>query len=351
MLRGLAIHQAPVAVTSRQYPWLIVAISLLIGLMLVPWISSFASTVSTALVLRAFASLMSAIVVQMSVNYFLRYGNNPLRRWLDYRPFWLNILLRIGILLVTAAVFSIGQTYISRYLGLSDKKDTMFSAVAGSQIFAFIIIVIQLAIEAMERSQYLARENDQLKQSQLQARFEGLKQQLSPHFLFNSLSTLNSLIHEAPMSASLFVEEMAEVYRYLLHHGEQTAVTLRDEVAFLRSYFYLLRMRFGESLYLNLDLPEAIQDRMLPPLALQLLVENVVKHNAFTQRQPLHIVIEFRAPATLLVRNTRQPRRRHEPSSGVGLSNLTSRLRMLHQQELLVEQSEDTFCVYVPLPA
>lgn len=331
-MRGMAAQQAPVMLKPRQYLRVVLATCFVMGLLVVPWMTTFVPNTTVAAVLNVFFTTSMNIVAQMGVNYFLRYGDNSLRRWLDYQPFWLNILLRISIIFITAAGFGITRFYIDHYWGIYSERPLLINALAGSQIFAFITIVLQIAIETIERSQYLAAENDRLKQEQLQARFEGLKQQLSPHFLFNSLSTLRGLIHEEPVAAEQFVEQMAEVYRYLLQHGGQTAVSLRNELAFLRSYCSLLQMRFGDGLQLGIDLPEAIQDRMLPPLTLQLLVENAVKHNVLTRRQPLRIAIEFKAPGTLLVRNTRQSRLTPEASNGIGLSNLNSRIRLLHHR-------------------
>jgi two-component system LytT family sensor kinase len=350
LLRGVATRQAPAVVTPRQYPWLVLTTCLLMGLMVVPWLLTLAPSVTATAVVNSVTFITLGIVVQMSANFFLRYGNNPLRRWLDYRPLWVNILLRVGAILAVSALVSIILYYVKQYAN-SRSEQHLLSGLAGSQIFAFIILAVQVAIETLERSYFVSTENEHLKQEQLAARYEGLKQQLSPHFLFNSLSTLGNLIHEAPDAAEQFVEELAEVYRYSLQHGEKTAVPLSEEVAFLRSYFYLLRMRFGESLDLQINLPAAVLGRPIPPLALQLLAENAVKHNTFTRKLPLHIGIEFQAPATLLVRNTWQPRPAAAPSSGVGLSNLTNRLRLLHHQELLVEKLTDEFRVYVPLPA
>lgn len=335
--------------TLRQYAWLTAAICATIGLLLGPSIISFGrkSTLDEALVLLASSS--SGVVLQMGLNYLLRYHDNPVRRWLDRRELWLNIMLRVVLLLCIAALYATVHARTQDFWG--GHKEWREHAIAGSQIFAFVVMFIQVAIEAMERSQYLSTENERLLQEQLQARYEGLKQQLSPHFLFNSLSTLGGLIEEDTAAAGRFVAGMSSVYRYLLRHGEKEAVPLHEELAFLSAYGYLLQMRFGESIQLDLTLPDDIQERLLPPLALQLLVENAVKHNVLTRRQPLRITIDFQAPDTLLVCNTLRPRLTPEPSSGLGISNLSNRIRMLHHRELLVEKTTDMFCVYLPLPA
>jgi hypothetical protein len=350
-IRARACDQLPVMLSSRQYLLLIVAICATTALLLLPSALVFGPINSPSAIVSLIASTYLAVVLQMGVNYLLRYADNPVRHWLDQRVLWVNALVRIGSILLIAGVYSVVHTHLDGVWGLTKAWRPLSNAIAGSQIFAFIIIFIQIAVETLERSQYLTSENERLLQGQLQASYEGLKQQLSPHFLFNSLSTLGGLIDEDPVAARRFVCGMSSVYRYLLRHGEKSVVPLHEEVAFLRSYCYLLQTRFGDGLHLELDLPAAVQDRLVPPLALQLLVENAVKHNVLTQRQPLRISIEFRAPATLLVCNTLRTRLTPEPSSGMGLSNLSNRIRLMHHRELLVEKNADTFCVYLPLPA
>lgn len=287
-----------------------------------------------------------------TVHLVLRYSRNSAQYWLDRQSPRFNSGFRVGLSVLVALTYMFGFYYYDNVIkGLYKPNDSVPSTLIVALLFALISTGLQLAIEATEQSRFLALENEMLKQEQLQARYEGLKHQLSPHFLFNSLSTLSGLIHDEPAAAGQFVEEMSSVYRYLLRYGERNAVPLREELAFLHSYVYLLKMRFGQGLELQLQLPENIYERLLPPLALQLLVENAVKHNALTRRQPLTITIEFQAPATLVVRNTHRPRLTPEPSSGVGLSNLTTRIWLLHRQELLVDNADGIFSVYVPLPA
>lgn len=350
-MRARACDQLPVMLSPRQYLLLIVAICAVTGLLLLPSALVFGPHLVPGAIASLVASTYLAVVLQMGVNYLLRYADNPVRRWLDQRVLWVNILVRIGLILMIAAAYSVAHAQLDGVWGLTKAWRPLSNAIAGSQIFAFIVIFIQIAVETLERSQHLAHENERLLQGQLQASYAGLKQQLSPHFLFNSLSTLGGLIDEDPAAARRFVGGMSSVYRYLLRHGEKSVVPLHEEVTFLRAYCLLLQTRFGEGLQLEMDLPAEIQDRLVPPLALQLLVENAVKHNALTQRQPLRISIGFEAPATLLVRNSLRPRATPEPSTGLGLSNLANRIRLLHHRELLVDKTADTFSVALPLPA
>lgn len=307
--------------------------------------------VTPALVVAQFVQVLVFTDVLLGLNYFLRYGNSPMQRWLRRRlPPRGGQALRVLLNLLVASVLGpLLRTALVR-LGYGMEDTSWPLLLVSCWLLTFIILVIQYFIEVTERSRHLLQENELLKREQLQARYEGLKQQLSPHFLFNSLATLRWLIHDDPDAAEQFVEEMSQVYRYLLQYGEQDAVPLRDEMAFLRSYVFLLRMRFGESLQLEAELPEQVLDRLVPPLALQTLVENAVKHNAVSRQHPLRITVALGVPDCLLVRNSRRARLSPEPSSGVGLRNLANRVRILHQQELQLEQSADEFSVCLPLP-
>lgn len=347
LLRDRATDQLPVILSPRQYGLLIAAVCVLL---LLPSLLLFAPREKPGEILGLFISTSLSITLQLSVHLMLRYANTAWRRWLDQRVLWLNVLVRMSLSLAIATTCAYLDLNTNGFWGL-DKEFKKQQNATASQVFDFVIVLIQLAVETLERSQYLVTENERLLQQQLQARYESLKQQLSPHFLFNSLSTLDGLIDEDPTTAKRFLGGISTVYRYLLRHGEHASVPLHEELAFVRSYCYLLQMRFGESLQLDICLPKDVQQRQLPPLALQLLVENAVKHNILTTRQPLHITIEFQAPATLLVCNTLRPRRLPEAGSGLGLSNLASRIRMLHHRDLLVKKTSNLFCVHVPLPA
>ena len=337
--------------SQRSYLLITLGISVAFALLLIPTSVLPRKHITLWQVLLIFFNALLFFQVQFWIHYFLRYHNNRLQNWLSNQSLSVNRLLRGVISSVGLTTYCVVRLYLDKYLGLNLDDNSLAITLVLAQLLMVVGLPFQLAIELVESSRHLTLENEALKREQLQARYESLKQQLSPHFLFNSLSTLGDLIYDEPAAAALFVEEMAQVYRYLLRYGEQPAVPLRDELAFLRSYFYLLQMRFGEGIQLEVDLPTAIEERMVPPLALQLLMENAVKHNTVSRRQPLRVRIDFVEPAILRVHNTRIPRLVPEPSSGIGLSNLTNRVRLLHQQSLLIEQTTDEFLVYIPLPA
>lgn len=350
---GSAPAKNAVMFPRRTYLLVTLGISIAFGLLILPAsiLQRPHTTPTEALLL--FANPILLFQLQFEFNYLLRYRRHPVQRWLSRQPVRTGRLFRLALTALVVSLYSAGRHYLDSRLGVRLDDNPLRAILAWAQVATVVGFSFQVAIELVENSRYLTVENELLKREQLQARYESLKQQLSPHFLFNSLSTLGELIYDEPDAAAQFVEEMAQVYRYLLRHGERAAVPLRDELCFLRSYVYLLRMRFGKGIQLEIDLPDSIRDRPVPPLALQLLLENAVKHNAVSHRQPLVVRVDFVAPATLRVRNTRYPRLTPTPetSSGVGLTNLTNRVRLLHQQRLLVEQTAAEFRVYLPLPA
>lgn len=180
------------------------------------------------------------------------------------------------------------------------------------------------------------------------ARFEALKSQLDPHFLFNSLNVLSSLIEEDPKQAQRFTTSLSKVYRYVLEQKNKDLVTLEDELAFARTYAQLLVMRFEDSL--TFDLPEQVMTpgAKMVPLSLQLLLENAVKHNVVSARKPLHIQV-VEEGGRLKVINNLQAKQTVGKGSGVGLKNIRERYQLLTSEEVVIEKSATEFSVNLPL--
>ncbi|GAB3956332.1 hypothetical protein GCM10028805_45850 [Spirosoma harenae] len=217
-----------------------------------------------------------------------------------------------------------------------------------------LLFVVPLA--TIYEARYLYRqwwttyyEAEQLKKEALQSQLDSLKAQINPHFLFNSLSTLSSLVVENPKQAERFIEELASVYRYVLQTNEQLLTSLEAELQFIRAYFHLLQMRFGRSVELDIKVDERYLMFLIPPLTLQLLVENAVKHNAALPSKPLVIQIYTDPSNCLSVKNSVRRKQNLIPSNQTGLTNIIAKYRLLGQPEVVVSQSEDCFQVIVPL--
>jgi len=189
-------------------------------------------------------------------------------------------------------------------------------------------------------------EIQRLKQLQLEAKIASLKEQLSPHFLFNTLNTLSTLTKEK--EARQLITELANVYRYVLQYKNKEVVELRQELEFIRSYWYILEMRFGDSIDLAVSISGDLLHSFIPPLTLQLLVENAVKHNIVSVQKPL-IVTVYSDGQKLFVDNTYQPRTSELPSTGEGLSNIAQQYRLLFGQEIEINKGAETFRVSLPV--
>ena len=175
------------------------------------------------------------------------------------------------------------------------------------------------------------------------AKFDALKNQLDPHFLFNSLNVLTSLIEENPDNAQKFTTSLSKVYRYVLEQKSKELVTVDEELQFAKTYMSLLKMRFEDSIVFTMPEKASNPDSKVVPLSLQLLLENAVKHNMVTSSKPLHIRI-YEAQGSLIVENNLQPKQIVKKSTGVGLSNIKQRYDLLTNKKVIIKQRSKPFC-------
>ncbi|MDX2283831.1 MAG: histidine kinase [Bacteroidia bacterium] len=220
-----------------------------------------------------------------------------------------------------------------------------FVLLAGG-LLALLIRYREAVRRRVARMQEHARE---LEKQQLINEVALLKTQVNPHFLFNSLSILSSLVRTDPELSEQFIDQLARSYRYILEQKEQTLVSLRTELEFIQSYAFLLKIRFERKFDLRFHLPEALLDRYkIAPLTLQLLIENAVKHNRMSAREPL--IVEVAAEDEwLIVRNRLQPRSTPAASTGIGLQNIKDRYALLSDLPVQAGETEGTFTVKIPL--
>jgi sensor histidine kinase YesM len=194
-------------------------------------------------------------------------------------------------------------------------------------------------------------ESERLQKINWESRYEGLKQQVNPHFLFNSINTLSSLITEDKTAAGQYVKEMSQVYRYLLRSNDDELVPLQPELRFIHSYYHLLKTRFGEGINLEVSVAPRFHHYLLPPLTLQMLVENAVKHNNISKASPLTITIACTEDGWLMIKNNLQKKQGHIDSTGIGLNNIREKYRLLGLPDVQLLSDEKHFKVMVPLIA
>ncbi len=219
-------------------------------------------------------------------------------------------------------------------------------------------VVIDNALEAhalrlrnrqleQERNEWLLKAMKQEKE-QVQSQYEALRNQVNPHFLFNSLNTLAALITTDPPQALQFTRQFSKVYRTLLEWGNEPLVSLRQELELAQAFVFLQQMRFGNNLTCTFALSDVLQKYCLPPFALQLLIENAIKHNIISDEKPLWIRVSEQ-DGRLWVENKFQKRGSVDESTGTGLRNLRARYALITPDELVIRADERGFCVSLPL--
>jgi len=190
--------------------------------------------------------------------------------------------------------------------------------------------------------------NERIKKESAMLQFENLKNQLNPHFLFNSLTSLNSLIYENQQLASEFLQQLSKVYRYLLLHKDDNLVKLGEELQFINSFVMLLRTRFDGQLQIEINVPEEDKFLTIVPVTTQILIENAIKHNIISASKPLHIKI-YTKNKYLVVENNLQRKSIVETSNKLGLENMKKLYQIIANREVEIVENEHTFVVIVPL--
>ena len=212
-----------------------------------------------------------------------------------------------------------------------------------------LVVGCVLIIRLIFQKQIIVLENEKLRMEALQSQFESLKNQLSPHFLFNSLTALKILIKDAPETAQNYVNSLSKALRYTLQSNEKQLVTLKEEMEFMESYLFLIRMRFDTNLTVNTQIKDNLALHKLPPLTIQTLVENAIKHNEISKRKPLIINITTTENESLIVINEIQRKLTDEEGTGIGLTNLSRQFQLLIDKDITITRENNRFSVEVPL--
>jgi two-component system, LytTR family, sensor kinase len=191
-------------------------------------------------------------------------------------------------------------------------------------------------------------EREMLKRESLHAQLNALKTQVNPHFLFNNLNTLCSIIPEDPKIAVTFVQQLSKVYRHILEVQDEQSIPLKDELDVMRAYAFLLQTRFGDNLDITINVPEEKLNMKIVPLSLQILMENAIKHNIVSSEKPLKVNVSA-LNGRLIVSNNLQKKNQVNESTGIGLENIRNRCRLLGNGQVEVTENGSNFTVSIPL--
>jgi len=285
-------------------------------------------------------------------------GHSIIHELLDRRYPWfdrtgLRVLLTIAQLLIYTTV---SITIINGFVELVLNARTPYFTREGFMTINLasigigtLITLVSLSSQFLQSWRQAEINAEKLKAAHISSQFETLKSQVNPHFLFNSLNVLTNLVYDNQDTAAKFIKQLSEVYRYVLESRDKNLVSLQSELEFVKSFVFLQKMRFGESLRVNINVSEE-ENYQVPPLAVQMLIENAIKHNIVSKKNPLIVEIYTDDAKGIIVKNNLQRKNIiPEESSGIGLKNITERYKYLSNSEVEIEDNDEIFSVRLPL--
>lgn len=283
----------------------------------------------------------------------VQYTEYVIRRYPSLEQTARRIFYTIGInlLIMTPSVLLI--LYVFQYFNVLGYRiqpnDIKYAYLAGLSV-NLVFGTLWEAVYIIDKHKENSTEKELLEKMHLQQEFDILKQRVNPHFLFNCFNTLSSLIVEDKHRADRFLDELSKVYRYLLRNNENDLSTLEDEMKFIQSYTRLLKTRHEDSLLFITRVDQQFNTHVIPSLSLQLLLENVVKHNRMSRQQPIKVDIYTSDNGYLVVENDLAPKYNRPESTGIGLGTIREKYRLLKREDVSVEEiPDDKFVVKLPL--
>jgi two-component system LytT family sensor kinase len=293
-------------------------------------------------------SLLSSFLITYPDLFIIQYLNR------NY-PWGKSILKRIpaqlGFTVLVAALIAVLITALANWIKAYTDDDISKVFITNILIYAVINIIVVAMFEALIffiESDRAKQKADHLQEELSQIKFEVLKSQINPHFMFNSLNVLSGLINKDINKAQQFIDEFSHIYRYVLETIEQPVATVGKELDFTRSYLFLQQIRYGNDLSYTINLPADFMEWLLPPLSLQVVLENATKHNIVNETKPLRIEI-FNEGFYLVIKNNIQPKISKGVSTGLGLKNLVKRYAMISDKEPLFLVETSHYIAKLPL--
>lgn len=326
-----------------QIRWCLILITVLLGGTLLPRLSDITLLQFVANLVLGFCYFFVCWLIQA---YFrVSYNGKLTARGRAVVSILLSILFCLGLNYLEELYIpkEILKPEIAGTFTFNDFLKRLVASFFASMI-NFIVLNTVFTNNLLQETQL---ENERLKQADLRAILNSLQQQISPHFLFNSLSTLKNIATDA--ETKKFVIQLSHVYRYLLSLNDHHLTTVKQEIKFIESYIYILRERFDDALHVIIQVPDRYFDYQIPPLSLQLLIENAIKHNAFSEDMPLYIKVYIDDRERLTVSNNLQPKKHPEISTKLGLQNINDRCKLLLDKCIDVVITDDSFTVNLPI--
>lgn len=256
-----------------------------------------------------------------------------------------ELVIIVSLAIAVAFLFSYANPMVGDDV---DPKELLNTNVFFNLIITLFIVTIVEASFFFGQWKQSRLESEELQKEHFKAQFQNLKNQINPHLLFNSLNALTSLIETDSEKAVQYVQNLSKYLRMVLNQSEEEAIELKTELSLLNNYYQLQRERFRDSFVLNINIPQSAEASLVPPLVLQMLVENAVKHNEISRQSPLVVTIEWK-DGSIEVSNKKALKSIEGASTGVGLGNIASRYFLLAKKEIEVMDESESFRVRVPL--
>jgi sensor histidine kinase YesM len=325
-----------------------------------PWLLFIVIVALSAIVIRNTPDKQaeySSVAWFLAVIVALWAGNVTLTQLLDIRLTWLRYgYIRFFLQLIIGVLFTLiainGIYFLFKYLvtvSPPTRQQLIVMNVYGAGIFIPVYsIYFSLYFLRHWRSSELAAERYQ--KESVRSQLESLKNHLDPHFLFNNLNILSALIDQDKNKSKEFLEHFVEVYRSTLRSKSDDLITLEEELSLIESYMFLIKTRFGDNIQFTIAIDHLLKKKFLPPLTLQMLIENAIKHNRISEKRPLQInVATDIASHYVIVRNSLYPKEETGETTGSGQNAIRDRYRYFTERVVNVEQSDDAYLVKVPL--
>jgi hypothetical protein len=328
---------------SRKLLWRVAACSLL-GAVFYIYLHVSASGKVPALK-EHYQRYLLAILSTNLLGFLVLQIDGLLNQWLKWKT---NFLLRFLVGFVLNVTLAVSLMYVVGRYALHTRQEELLKLCILYAITVFIYEIFYGWFYSYRH--YAITQVDELKSNrlQLELQFESLKSQISPHYLFNCLNTISSLLFKDSKLAEEFIRRMAETFRYVVSNQKQQLVLLQEEIDFVRSYCFLLQVRFEQHLHLEINLPKSLMATKIPPLALQMLVENAVKHNQISKENALMVYISAIDNTYISVTNTKTKAINPAQSFKVGLDNIKQRYRFFTEEKVAVRDDEK-FTVLLPV--
>ncbi|GAB3549966.1 sensor histidine kinase [Spirosoma fluminis] len=264
-----------------------------------------------------------------------------------------RVLFQLIWFVACSSAIRITQTFVYHQIGLWPSEDYLLFKPYFFNTLVSVVGTVQIAayyegVYLYQRWKVSYTEAQDLKKTNLQSQLESLKTQINPHFLFNNLNSLSSLITSDAEQAERFLDELSSVYRYLLQQNNRDLCPLTDELNFIQAYFHLIKTRYGSGIFMETDIDPKYMAYMIAPLTLQILFENAIKHNIISAKRPLVIKLYTRE-GNLYVENNLQVKKQSVPSNQIGLQNIMMKYKLLNHSSIDVIHGEDMFLVRIPL--